>query len=339
MARYTTTIRTICESLNELTEPEGYSNVSAVIEKARPLIFDFDFPIYDETYRAVLETKILRHYYMREIGLETVGLWKFCLETKLNEIMPFFNQLYQSATLDFNPFYTVDYFKTSTMTRDSEANGTGTSHINSTDKTDHDNLTASTSESNTTGTSESTTTNDLTDATTTKTLVSSDSTNKQTTVGKVTNDKDHKDAYSDTPQDSVTDVERLAYLTNFRAIEEDDTTTTNTTVTNTDKGSVDTGGTSDTTHTGTVTNSGQTGDNQKSNISTTDSGTTTNAGESTGATTTTNKVNGTDDYIEHVAGKMDGASYASLLLEYRKTLLNIDMEIINSLGELFLNIY
>ena len=49
--------------------------------------FDFkmtDYPIFDENYREVLETKILKHFYFREIGFETFALWKFKLNEKLN---------------------------------------------------------------------------------------------------------------------------------------------------------------------------------------------------------------------------------------------------------------
>ena len=62
------------------------------------------YPIFDENYRETLDTKILKHYYTREIGFETVGLWKFKLNTKMNEIMDYYNQLYESALLEFNPF-------------------------------------------------------------------------------------------------------------------------------------------------------------------------------------------------------------------------------------------
>ena len=50
------------------------------------MIFDFDFPIFDEDYKIPLEKKILRHYYLREIGFETLGVWKLKLNDKLNEI-------------------------------------------------------------------------------------------------------------------------------------------------------------------------------------------------------------------------------------------------------------
>ena len=108
MAKYTTEVRTICESKAGLTESLGGNDVQKIIEKSAPLIFDFDFPIFDEKYRKGLEIKILRHFYTREIGFETVGLWKLKMCTKLNEIMPLFNKLYESELLEFNPLYTIN---------------------------------------------------------------------------------------------------------------------------------------------------------------------------------------------------------------------------------------
>ena len=108
MSKYTTEVRFICETFAGLTESEGYSSINTILEQARSHIFDFEYPIFDETYRGVLEKKILKHYYTREIATETVGLWKHFLDMKLNEIMPYYNQLYSSELLQFNPFYDVD---------------------------------------------------------------------------------------------------------------------------------------------------------------------------------------------------------------------------------------
>lgn len=108
MGVYTTTVRSICENLTGNMERVGYSGIKEVIEGAIPKIFDFEFPVHDEAYRNVLCTKILKHYYMREIGAETFAMWKFWLDTRLNEIMPYYVQLYKSATLEFNPLYDVD---------------------------------------------------------------------------------------------------------------------------------------------------------------------------------------------------------------------------------------
>lgn len=106
MSKYTTELRYICETYAGLDESVGYNSIEEVIAKSRAKIFDFDYPIFDESYREVLETKIIRHFYTREIGFETVGLWKLKLNTKMNEIMVYYNQLYLSEQLEFNPLST-----------------------------------------------------------------------------------------------------------------------------------------------------------------------------------------------------------------------------------------
>lgn len=68
-----------------------------------------DYPIFDESYREVLNKKIIDHYYFSEIGVETPGLFNHRLRTKMNEIMPYYNQIYKSNILEFNPLYNVDY--------------------------------------------------------------------------------------------------------------------------------------------------------------------------------------------------------------------------------------
>ena len=108
MSKYTTELRFICETEAGLRESVGYDSVADVIAAARPKIFNFTYPIFDENYRATLETKILKHYYTREIGLETYGLWKLKLDAKMNEIMPYYNKLYESELIEFNPLYDID---------------------------------------------------------------------------------------------------------------------------------------------------------------------------------------------------------------------------------------
>lgn len=73
-----------------------------------------DYPIWDEGYRNVLNKKILDHFHFDEIAHETPDRWGFRVKTKLNEIMPYYNQLYNSTVLDFNPLYNVDLIETST---------------------------------------------------------------------------------------------------------------------------------------------------------------------------------------------------------------------------------
>ena len=193
MSKYTTEVRFICEQASGLTESTG--DYKTVIERARTKIFDFDFPIYKESYRSVLETKILKHYYTREIGLETVGLWKLHLDRKLNEIMPYYNQLYESADFKFNPFYDVDV----TIDRD-----IGRTHN---DNTDRDLNRNGESTSNTSGT------------------------NNTNGSGTSHTETGEWNMYSDTPQGSIAriDVAQNNYLTNAThdTIDTDGNTTSN----------------------------------------------------------------------------------------------------------------
>lgn len=71
-----------------------------------------DYPIYDENHRAVLNQKIIDHYFMQEIGAETAGLFKFFLNRNMREIMPYYNQLYESAAIKFEPLSGTDLVET-----------------------------------------------------------------------------------------------------------------------------------------------------------------------------------------------------------------------------------
>lgn len=75
------------------------------------------YPIFDESYRELLNGKIIEHYWFREIGLETPGLFKRFLNRKMNEIMPYYNQLYKSTLKEFDPY--VNYQMETTGTTDS----------------------------------------------------------------------------------------------------------------------------------------------------------------------------------------------------------------------------
>lgn len=138
MSVYTTEVRYICESLSGLTESTGINGIDNCIKLSIPKIFD-DFPIFDENYREVLETKILQHFYFREIGFETFALWKFKLNEKLNLIMPYYNKLYLAEKKIDNPLNNVDY----------TINRTGNDNTNrNTNSNDTENNTQSTTSTN-----------------------------------------------------------------------------------------------------------------------------------------------------------------------------------------------
>ena len=135
MSKYTTEVRFICENMAGLDTSVGGNKVAEVVTLACPKIFDDDIPFFDERYRLPLEQKILMHYYTREICAETFGLWKLWLNNRMREIMPYYNQLYESTLLEFNPLFTKSLTETYSGdgTKDSSDNGSTTSHGSSTD--------------------------------------------------------------------------------------------------------------------------------------------------------------------------------------------------------------
>lgn len=116
MSKYTTELRYICESLAGKLESVGYNSIDEVIDASRNKIFSFDYPIFDADYKAGLEKKIIKHYYTREICAETYGRWKLFLESRMIEIMPFYNQLYESTLLKYDIFEDVNYLRSGNRT-------------------------------------------------------------------------------------------------------------------------------------------------------------------------------------------------------------------------------
>lgn len=120
MAVFTTELRTLCESTFGANKHLGGADVDHVIEGCWEQIFTSEWNTYDPTYKKILCRKILRHYWMREIGTETTDLFLHYLNTRMEEIMPYYNDLYKSATLEFNPLFDYDLQTTSKRTSDGE---------------------------------------------------------------------------------------------------------------------------------------------------------------------------------------------------------------------------
>ena len=312
VSKYTTEVRFICETEGGLTESVGCSKVDEVLNKSWDKIFDAgDWDIYDEEYRPILCKKILKHFYTREIGAETAGLWKLWLNQRMGEIMPYYNQLYKSTLLEFNPLYDTDY-KTEGNRKTDEGEQSG--RETNSDYTRTDDL-------------QSKRTDDLTSQRTDN-LNSTRTDNLQ----QVRNDDLHEttsntryDLYSDTPQGALTGVESETYLTNARKV--------------TDNGSRDNTGTQTTDNTGTqdLKNTGtQTVDNTGTQT-VENTGTVNNKGSDT--ENSKRVLNNTQDYAEHVIGKRGTQSYAKMIMELRDSFINIDMMIIDELNDLFFNLW
>lgn len=221
MAHYTTELRSICETYAGYDDQQGFSNVNTVIAKALPKLFDFDFPIYDESYRTVLETKIVKHFYTREICAETVGRWKLFLDERLNLIMPYYNQRYKSTLLEFNPLYDVDL--TTDHKKDNGGNSANTNH-------------ATTNEENNR-------TYSRTDKYQRDLAESNDYTRNLANSSTSTNKNDDWEEYSDTPQGGLSGIANHNYLTNATHNTADDSSNTTGAETGTTSNSVSQTGT------------------------------------------------------------------------------------------------
>lgn len=231
MAKYTTEIRSICEHYAGLTESTGFEDVDEIIEKARNKIFQ-NYPIFNESHRAELEHKILKHYYMREIGFETVGLFKLFLNERMAEIMPYYNKLYESETFEFDPLKNVDVWNTHEQF--AEAGGSDMSTLGGEDVSTlgGEDVNRAGGSDTTTAESERNLSNDTDYTENVKPFGAEKTTQSET--GRVTTtetptgtetqiQKTHlnhsdvvEDKFSNTPQNGVSGVEAENYLTEYR---------------------------------------------------------------------------------------------------------------------------
>ena len=150
-----------------------------------------DYPIFDESYRPLLNEKIINHYYFREIGMETAELFKRYLNQTMREIMPYYNQLYKSELLEFNPFYNVDKTVTADKNNNSVSDFVGNISGKNTQTAD----------------TENTQTNNGKQQTTTAATSTGESVGNSTTTNK------NKNVSSDTPQGflSINSIENETY--------------------------------------------------------------------------------------------------------------------------------
>lgn len=123
MARYTVELRKIIETIGEdnvlkwfqdydLTNYLSFEEIKVITDKG--------------TWSpARLARKILDHYYMYEIGTETVALFKHQVKVAMQEIMEEKLPLIYSASLQYNPLTNVNY--TETYTGENTTSNTSTS--------------------------------------------------------------------------------------------------------------------------------------------------------------------------------------------------------------------
>ena len=373
MSNYTMELRHICEHYAGLTPEEiMFTSPDEIISAARTHVFDFEYPLYDADHKEELESKIISHYYLREIGAETPGMFKLFLSRTMREIMPYFNQLYYSADLEYNPLHDVD------LTRTHEGHASGISS-DQRDKTGQTASTGSAQEQTATQRADAKNEtravdetvhhdNDIdlsettvkTSHTETETDTETSSTGTKESTANYSDEETNRNSYSATPESSIngvegqhgsTSVEDNYWLTDYRKIH--------------DYKHGDSSAEEETTNheTGHSESSGDQNETVQNNAHTDDVGTTTTDRDETINATENESVNGSrneqtssagssndhetgsanfqnaDDWTETVTGKQGTASYSAMILEYRETILNIDMMIIEALEPCFMQIY
>lgn len=93
------------------------------------------YTIEVEEHRNILNEKIINHFMFYEIGILPTSKFLFNFNKKLHEIMPYYNQLYKSENLEYNPLYNIELIETFKNTKNETGkninNGTSTSINNS----------------------------------------------------------------------------------------------------------------------------------------------------------------------------------------------------------------
>lgn len=92
MAHYTIELGTIVRSLHA-SPSDGWAAAWDVIGLS-------GYPIWSEGHRTELNSRIIRHYFLREIGVETVEMFGYYVDEAMRLIMPAYNKLYESALID-----------------------------------------------------------------------------------------------------------------------------------------------------------------------------------------------------------------------------------------------
>lgn len=87
------TIYSILESYVNF-DSEDKKRIKDLAKYGRGIIFNFDYPLTTNESREKFECMILNHFLMRRIGYDTVTAFRIALDVKLNEIMPFYNKMF-----------------------------------------------------------------------------------------------------------------------------------------------------------------------------------------------------------------------------------------------------
>ena len=67
-----------------------------IYEDEKYNLFDFPYNLYDNDLKPWFQEKFFQHFMFYEIGFDTIGMFKQRLMSKLNDIFPYYKQLYET---------------------------------------------------------------------------------------------------------------------------------------------------------------------------------------------------------------------------------------------------
>lgn len=134
MSNYTVTLKNICDA-----SPEGRQDLINTFTDYK--LSDYLTPAQIETINTTgnwtpekLANKIIDYYYLREIGLETYGLFKHQAKIEMKLLMEYYLPLIYSRAIEYDPLVNVDF--TESYTADDTRTGSSNTHSTTT-STDH----------------------------------------------------------------------------------------------------------------------------------------------------------------------------------------------------------
>lgn len=301
------------------------------------------YPIFDEQFRIPLNNKILDHYRFREIGFETPEMFKFFLNRTMNEIMPYYNELWKTLLLEFDPLTNYHMVEHILFTGSEDTDGTETGTGNNTTTTESEQTDTGESTGTTTDTLNTTTTANVTNTKSNTGSVEHEFNETTTDVDDGSNvrtsniDKKH----SDTPQTEISFPEQgnmfVTDISNELSTVTDDINTTKT-----------------------IHRTGANTDNTDMTETENNTATTRNTGSNTqevsvnNVNNSVNNATNTNEYVNNLVNKILKAienetnsekngymniTPMELIKQMRDLIINIEMMIIEELALLFMQIY
>ena len=120
--------------VNYYRDEDQQIKIKDLTKQGRKNIFNFDYPLSDKIDKEQFEINILNHFLMRRIGYETFTSWQIALNSKLNEIMPMYNKIFDSFE-DWNLFNSGEEITRTTNTINTDST-TGTNSVETTTEND-----------------------------------------------------------------------------------------------------------------------------------------------------------------------------------------------------------